>query len=174
MLSEIWKDGATNMNQMNTRGNRLLNGATGFIFALMAFALLSGECWAQKYRTMKPASKGKYKRDVGEMLTGAYDKTLASDYYFKSLLAELASGAPRAEGVRLDGIRVTILKDLTKIKSQSTHQQLVRDLVTWCGGIASTKQRFHPIAQYNAMLILGQLNDREAVSYTHLTLPTKA
>ena len=105
------------------------------------------------------------KREFSKVVKGEapYDKKAAMNYYARGLMANLTR--PQANGSQLYAVRTTILKDLrtSSDRAPAVYQQLKSDVLSWCGSFVKPSNNYHPIAQYNAMLLIGSLNDKEAV-----------
>ena len=153
------------------------------IIGLLMFATTS-TAWAQKkYRSVKPLSKSKTEAAMRKVLKGEvpYDKKIADDYYRKTLLAGLtlpprtSPDQPRVrDGLSYGQTKSTIMRHLEAVsrKNPATHAALVKDLLSWCAGFANPKNGFSPVVQYNAMLIVASLNDKESTANS-LPIPSK-
>ena len=126
-----------------------------------------GSSFAQatkKFRELTPTKDmSSLKRKLGDVMKGnaPYNQAEAKQYYVYGLLASLTK--PKAEGKDLHTVRTNIVRDLrtAAVKAPSVHPKLRDDLLTWCKGFVNPKANFSPIAQYNAMLIIGMLNEKE-------------
>lgn len=148
-------------------------------------AATAAPSWAQKYKSVKPLPTSPTKAAMSKILKGEvpYSSKTADDYYRKALMAQLtlpprrpgaAEDAPVRDGLALGQIKRTIMRDLETAgkRNPAVHASLVKDLIPWCAGFTNPKTNFPPVAQYNAMLIIGALNDKEA-SNSSLPVPAK-
>ena len=133
----------------------------------------------KKYRAVTPLPKSQTEPAIRKIIRGEapYDKKAADDYYRKTLLASLTLPARASsdqsrvrEGLSYGQIKSSIMRQLEAVsrKNPATHAALVKDLLSWCAGFSNPKNGFSPVVQYNAMLIVASLNDKEP---TNSSLP---
>ena len=103
------------------------------------------------------------KGQVRRVLQGAplSDSRVVFDNYYTKFYFPLMTQTNDKALEELPVERQRLFRDLESCKSQETHNHLIN--LTLDAMLPIVQDNFHPAVRYNAMLIIGSLNDREAV-----------
>lgn len=117
----------------------------------------------RRLKQLPTKQRSEYSKQITKVLRG--QATLTSDLiknrYLNTLLSDLTQ--PTA-GRNAHLTRTTIVQDLQTAaeRAPSAHGPIRDSVYSYCGKIVDPKNGFSVVAQYNAMLIIGSLNQQEA------------
>ncbi len=115
-------------------------------------------------RLQEPKAAKRYHTNVAKVLIGSLDmdagKKVLDVYYKRYFLPAITD--PANYGGYFGDLRIELQKDLANARSQDARVYIIRTMYGGCSKIADDK-KYDPASRYSALLILGDLNETEAV-----------
>jgi hypothetical protein len=129
--------------------------------------LAAAQTYKQIDRAIVDARKAaQLKRDVAAIVRGpapltASDRTTLSDYYVLHIVAGMTRPEALGDPQRIPGWRRTVLSDLNSSSVSREKHDAIRDLVFRAAEQLVQDRGYSPYCRYNALLMIGELNERE-------------
>jgi hypothetical protein len=166
-------------------GNDLrLSLGLGLVALLAAWAPIVAV--AQTYKSVPKAITDQrevrtLRRDVSTILRGgaalsAEDRKKLQAFYVMHVIAGMTQPASSVSPSQFPDWRKMVVADLDSLRSpqaQTTHSFIRDDLIFKYAQLLVTDRAYSPAARYNALLLIGELNDRESQGSSGSTTPAQ-
>jgi len=146
-------------------------------FLAAALAMVATPAWAQTYKSIKPpidqrAAKGMQvtvSRAIRDPAGFGNDEVVVQDYFMKYYFPQMTGATPESLA-ELGSMRENLFRRFIRASPNANSQ---KTLSGWALKVATalTQGNYHPAVRYNAVLILGDLDQQIAGGGTNATPP---